>query len=334
MSVRLLEFQADLISHYLGGMYNRLSSSSSSSILEDSSTSSSEEEETRGTIERLRPARRRPSLPHLLYEKPASPNIIYKIVKAYCMVHHYHLATIYESCRRYSQRIRFMDETCTLLYVEIYYRDVRKMIKEMALKDLVNTSFGDSRLTVFLFEKGSVIFWSNEEEANIMLTQNDYTPVEHSLLKFFSNFSEKLRKSQHVQEDHLLYCQAADLPASFKIPKQHVKSNRIYLKTFSAREKLAISFALAQSVRLEVYEASVFAATQRIREIPHNMVKLGRKLYSHSLLMASCAVEDSELIREIVHVNLLEDFLDVPEYFWSNDAWQSLWERVGDFAKH
>eukprot|EP00746_Dinoflagellata_sp_MGD_P018476 gnl/MRDRNA2_/MRDRNA2_142847_c0_seq1.p1 gnl/MRDRNA2_/MRDRNA2_142847_c0~~gnl/MRDRNA2_/MRDRNA2_142847_c0_seq1.p1 ORF type:complete len:548 (-),score=92.05 gnl/MRDRNA2_/MRDRNA2_142847_c0_seq1:620-2104(-) len=91
-----------------------------------------------------------------------------------------------------------------------------------------------------------------------------------------------------------------------------VRDDKIYLMTTSHAEKLAHSYALAQSVKLGVFEEAVDESIDKARKIPKTMARTGRVEMSAK----SIAMRMGELLELRCDVNLQTDILDTPEIFW------------------
>mmetsp|Transcript_12357 Transcript_12357/g.27008 ORF Transcript_12357/g.27008 Transcript_12357/m.27008 type:complete len:210 (+) Transcript_12357:1-630(+) len=80
----------------------------------------------------------------------------------------------------------------------------------------------------------------------------------------------------------------------------------------NVEELLALSFGLAQSVKLLVYEESIDRLVERTRQLPRDLALTGR------ISMPSNSIKRiiGELLAARYAVNLLSDILDTPEFFW------------------
>ena len=76
--------------------------------------------------------------------------------------------------------------------------------------------------------------------------------------------------------------------------------------------KLAISYGLAQSIKLEFYEESIQKTIQANSHIPRELAQYGRISLSRKAI--SKRIGGIFLTRS--SVNLSSEYLDVPEYFW------------------
>ncbi len=95
-------------------------------------------------------------------------------------------------------------------------------------------------------------------------------------------------------------------------PAVRVQSDHIYLQDAGSTEKLAISYALAQSVKLEELEASAEATIAETQNIPRNMSQIG----SSKLGRREIARMRGRLFLVQSEINLQYGLLDTPEFFW------------------
>lgn len=108
---------------------------------------------------------------------------------------------------------------------------------------------------------------------------------------------------------------------------QAIKHDQIVLATNEDREKLAHSYALAQSVRLGAFETNVERSIAEAQSIPETMategeVRLDAKELSKQmgrLLMLRC------------DVNLHTDILDTPEIFWDEERFEPQYDACRSF---
>eukprot|EP00922_Rhytidocystis_sp_ex-Travisia-forbesii_P051337 GHVS01076211.1.p1 GENE.GHVS01076211.1~~GHVS01076211.1.p1 ORF type:complete len:132 (+),score=8.68 GHVS01076211.1:487-882(+) len=64
-----------------------------------------------------------------------------------------------------------------------------------------------------------------------------------------------------------------------------------------------------------------------VEDVARNMSLLGHDMYklSDTSLLAS---QFANLYCKIIDLNIVEDFLDVPEYFWEDDSWEPFYCRL------
>ena len=89
-------------------------------------------------------------------------------------------------------------------------------------------------------------------------------------------------------------------------------------------EKLAISFAFAQSAKLAVFEAALEATTEEIKPIPEQLAARGRCKFT----VNEVARLTGRVFLERNAVNLYSNILDTPEFFWEAEAYEPLYRYV------
>ena len=95
------------------------------------------------------------------------------------------------------------------------------------------------------------------------------------------------------------------------------------------REKLAVSFALAQSVKLGVFERTVEQTIQETRTIPERMAVDGKI----RLTRTSITKRIGQLFVDRASINLHSDILDNPDFFWEDDEWLPVYSRVAKYLE-
>ncbi|RLN87310.1 hypothetical protein BBJ28_00022666 [Nothophytophthora sp. Chile5] len=101
-------------------------------------------------------------------------------------------------------------------------------------------------------------------------------------------------------------------------------NDAITLSSNRASEKLAVSFAMAQSSKLDVFEERVEETIRQTKHVPQNLAATGSIQYSQSdisKLIGRLFIERSD-------VNLNSDMLDEPDFFWEDDEYEPLYKKV------
>ena len=95
------------------------------------------------------------------------------------------------------------------------------------------------------------------------------------------------------------------------------------------REKLAVSFALAQSVKLGVFERTVELTIQETRAIPERMAVDGKIRLERTAITKRIG----QLFVDRASINLHSDILDHPDFFWEDDEWLSLYLKASKYLE-
>jgi uncharacterized Rmd1/YagE family protein len=90
-------------------------------------------------------------------------------------------------------------------------------------------------------------------------------------------------------------------------------NDQIYVRDMDdTSEMLAVSYGLAQSVKLHMHEVALDALVQRTERLPVELARRGR--------ISMSATDIRKLIGELLaarySANLVSDILDIPEYLW------------------
>eukprot|EP01068_Selenidium_serpulae_P014734 Selendium_serpulae@DN6136_c0_g1_i1.p2 len=190
---------------------------------------------------------------------------------------------------------------------------------------------GETRIESFVFSNGSLVMWG--------LTSLDFKNTD--FWQFISHFGNGLAWSNSAPAEHSywdwLEYRTADRTVSFPKKASNPEKEMVQLMTDGVDEKLAISLAMSQSIRMEIFEEAVDETVRNVQQIPREMAQQGVR---NSL--ANMGLDDdvtgklsdvllvkrfAEVHTAIIDVNLVHDFLDVPDFFWVDDKWQKLWRK-------
>lgn len=156
----------------------------------------------------------------------------------------------------------------------------------------------------FFFSSGAVVFWG------LPFT------LRREMFDAFATFQETRRRDvskcalqvADFEHEFRYTVDAARIQASFR-------NDEIQLVAFEdVVQLLALSYGLAQSVRLLVYEAVIDSLVGRTRTLPDELAEHGHVKLSHRELKRLIG----ELLAARYSVNLVSDILDTPEYFWQH----------------
>lgn len=153
----------------------------------------------------------------------------------------------------------------------------------------------------FYFATGCAVFWG--------LTRAE----EQAHLVALGTFSVGPVKQVEVEDMDYMYGDAS-----------LICNDAITLSSNRASEKLAVSFAMAQSSKLDVFEERVEDTIRETKHVPQNLAATGSIQYSQSdisKLIGRLFIERSD-------VNLNSDMLDEPDFFWEDDEYEPLYKKV------
>ncbi|KAI9921292.1 hypothetical protein PsorP6_001120 [Peronosclerospora sorghi] len=178
----------------------------------------------------------------------------------------------------------------------------------------------------FYFATGCAVFWGlsrAEEQAHLVA---------------LAAFSVGPVKQVEVEDMDYMYGDASI-----------ICNDAITLSSNRASEKLAVSFAMAQSSKLDVFEERVEETIRATKHVPQNLAATGSIKYSQSdisKLIGRLFIEVSKNTQHVSShsstkcltvtvglmqrsdVNLNSDMLDEPDFFWEDDEYEPLYKKV------
>jgi uncharacterized Rmd1/YagE family protein len=98
-------------------------------------------------------------------------------------------------------------------------------------------------------------------------------------------------------------------------PQRPIRFDRMRLRSLQLAEKLALSYAMAQSSKLFVFESKVLDSVERTRYLPKELALSGRIDCTKKALNQRIG----ELFVEQTEVNLFSTILDTPDFLWDDD---------------
>jgi uncharacterized Rmd1/YagE family protein len=171
---------------------------------------------------------------------------------------------------------------------------------------------------IFFFANGCFVAWQlGKKGEQILLSQ---------VQEFSANPLEK------IETDRFIYRLGTETKLS---SHQRFKADIVTIaaeEIDNAQIKLAISYGLAQSVKLGAYEESIQRTVDANQHIPHDLARNGYI----SLSRRAISKRIGEIFMERSSVNLSSEFFDVPEYFWeySNlEKYYAMTEQFLDIPK-
>lgn len=173
-------------------------------------------------------------------------------------------------------------------------------------KDISNSK---AKIDIFYFPYGSTVIWGAEEIQEVAIL-DDLKPFEKAATDetstdlIYFNYDKKQGKT-FIDEE----------------------KNEIILGSDLDFIKLSISHALAQSVKLAILEKSVMKLIDRTTPIQKELAKSG----SVSLSKKEISQKIGELFNERYSINIHNDILDEPEFFWRRPSYEPLYLMTVEF---
>ncbi|RKP37026.1 Sad1-interacting factor 2 [Dimargaris cristalligena] len=164
---------------------------------------------------------------------------------------------------------------------------------------------------VFVFDYGVIVFWAMtpEEEKQTLreLRRFEIEPLEAGDVE--------------IEEFNLYY--NPNFPPMIYNDVIRLRHPRNYMV------KMAISHAIAQSVKLTLYEGLVEETINDTKHIPQLMAETGRVKMSRTAITKKIG----QLFIMRINVNLVSNILDTPEIFWSEPALQPLYDAIRGYLE-
>lgn len=194
-------------------------------------------------------------------------------------------------CTASSYQIKNLFEHLKAHHITTLYRDV------IHVQIASENGFGD----LFLFPYGSTVFWGvPHDQINDLL----------GLVKEFEN-----EANEEIESDAFTFTVSTH-------PK--IVEDEIILPDNDPLSKLAVSHAIAQSVKLGVFETSILKSFNSTRSIPVNLAKEGKIHLSRKAIRKKMG----ELFLKRAAINLHLDALDTPEFFWEYSDLEPLYKMT------
>lgn len=164
-------------------------------------------------------------------------------------------------------------------------------------RDLVHISHTKRPIDIFFFVHGCFVAWG--------LTKNQEQKIIEQIQPFAKAPSPK------VESDFFCYTMGSETSID---TDERLRLDVITLDNDNPLIKLAISYALAQSVKLEAFEESIQDAIRKNGHLPeeissHGIISLSRRAIFKRI---------GEIFLARSSINLNSEYLDVPEFFWRN----------------
>jgi len=168
---------------------------------------------------------------------------------------------------------------------------------------------GQRQADVFLFEYGTVVMWG--------MTETQEKRFLSSIRKFQV---EKLPSESVEMEDLNFY---------------YADYSRIYNDVITLRKgssymtKLSLSHALAQSVKISLFEELISNTIEQTKDIPTIISSTGKIGMRHKDIMRQIG----QLFMLRININLVGSVLDAPEIFWSFPDLQPLYDAARSYLE-
>lgn len=164
-------------------------------------------------------------------------------------------------------------------------------------RDVLHVSSTKKRADIFFFSHGSFVCWGFNKHQ------------EFKWVEYVKDFARNLLKN--VESDHFCYGLGEETTIN---AHERFKIDVITLDSDNAEVKLAISYGLAQAIKLEAFEDAIQVAIKKNSNLPKEIASRGVSSLSRNALFKRMG----EIFLARSSINLNSEYLDTPEFFWRN----------------
>jgi uncharacterized Rmd1/YagE family protein len=150
---------------------------------------------------------------------------------------------------------------------------------------------------IFFFNHGCFVCWGFKKK------------FEDRILESVKEFS--ISPATHIESDIFYYHYGQETTID---SHEKLRLDIITLGSDDSLVKLAISYGLAQSIKLEAFEEAIQVAIRTNRQLPEDIALHGTISLSRRAIFKR--IGDIFIARSSINLNM--EYLDAPEYFWRN----------------
>ncbi|KAG0036992.1 hypothetical protein BGZ82_003320 [Podila clonocystis] len=169
----------------------------------------------------------------------------------------------------------------------------------------------ESTPELFFFDYGVIVIWGMSEQE------------EGRLLQEISRFEEEKLDDEDVETEEFSFHYNAQFQPRIYNDVITLKSAGNYMV------KLTISHAIAQSVKMTLFEGLIENTINATKNIPQTMAETGKVPMSRTAITKKIG----QLFIMRINVNLVSNILDTPEIFWSEPSFQPLYSAIRGYLE-
>ncbi|KAG0316897.1 hypothetical protein BGZ99_006619 [Dissophora globulifera] len=169
----------------------------------------------------------------------------------------------------------------------------------------------ESMSELFFFDYGVTVIWGMSELE------------ESRLLQEISRFEEEKLDEEDVETEEFSYHYNSEYQPKIYNDVITLKSPGNYMI------KLTISHAIAQSVKMTLFEGLIENTINATKDIPQTMAETGKVPMSRNAISKKIG----QLFIMRINVNLVSNILDTPEIFWSEPSYQPLYSAIRGYLE-
>ncbi|KAG0011535.1 hypothetical protein BGZ80_000609, partial [Entomortierella chlamydospora] len=164
---------------------------------------------------------------------------------------------------------------------------------------------------LFFFDYGVTVIWGMSEQDSARLLQE------------ISRFEEEKLDEEDVETEEFSYHYNSEY-------QPRIYNDVITLKSASNyMVKLTIAHAIAQSVKMTLFEGLIENTINATKNIPQTMAETGKVPMSRTAITKKIG----QLFIMRINVNLVSNILDTPEIFWSEPSFQPLYSAIRGYLE-
>lgn len=196
--------------------------------------------------------------------------------------------------------------TASSFNIKQLFDSLRVRYKATLYRDVVHIEApceGKTPIEVFYFPYGATICWGVSAEKGGKFIE-EVLEFEHQPLK-------------KIETDDFTYVYGKQC---------NLIEDEITLPDKSLLTKLAVSHALAQSVKLNAFEVTISNTFKQTKVIPQDLAEKGKISLSRKQIRKKMG----ELFIERSSINLHVDILDVPDFFWDHSEVEPYYKTIAN----
>jgi len=177
-------------------------------------------------------------------------------------------------------------------------------------RDVLHVANAKRSGDIFFFNHGCYVCWGFKKF------------FEDKIAEYAKPFS--INPLPSIETDHFYFDYGKETSIN---TQERMRLDIITLGADNPQEKLAISYGLAQSVKLEAFEEQVKDAIRRHNHLPEEIASKG----TITLTRRAIFKRMGEIFIARSSINLNIEFLDVPEFFWRNPNLEPPYQMIKNF---
>jgi uncharacterized Rmd1/YagE family protein len=170
-----------------------------------------------------------------------------------------------------------------------------KKFQTKIYRNVLHASLPQKMADIFFFSHGCFVSWNLKGKH------------ETALLEEIKPFS--IQPLERIETDYFSFRYGEDTSLE---THERFNADIITLESDNIQIKLAISYGLAESIKLEYYEELIKNTIIKNSQLPEELARSGKIMLSRRAISQRMG----EIFIEMSSVNLNSGYLDVPEYFW------------------